>query len=64
LFHLFLSSSVSALVPEYFQMFKGMKKVGELNAMDKGLVYEKEGIERYAYYLEGFHQLWTGEYPH
>ncbi|PRX77471.1 hypothetical protein B0G93_105171 [Bacillus sp. V-88] len=64
MFHLFLSSSVSALGPEYFQMFKGMKKVQELNAMDKGLFYVKEGIERYAYYLEGFHQLWTGEHPH
>lgn len=45
-------------------MFKGMKKVWELNDMDKGLVYVKEGIERYAYYLERFHQLWTGEHPH
>jgi hypothetical protein len=45
-------------------MFKGMKKVEELNDMDKGLVYVKEGIERYAYNLERVHQLWTGEHPH
>jgi hypothetical protein len=32
-----------------------MKSVGKLNDMDKGLVYVKEGIERYAYNLEGLH---------